>query len=378
MIIKKILYVRSGPYKVNINSYNLQEIGFSKELCKRGIDCDILYYSNENKDELVYECDGKKVTVLWRKGIKLLRSGIYPQILKKEFMNEYDLIITTEYSQIMSLLCSMYKPKTVLYNGPYYNLFKIPQMEKIYDFLFVKYMNKNMAKIFTKSKISEEYLYNKGFTNIETLGVGLDINVFEKKFEIEQNVLEIIDFMKKYKCLLYVGSLDDRKNFRFTLKVFEKINKINSQIKLVVIGKGKESYVKKSFETIDDHTVNNILHINQIDNKYLKYIYPLSKSFILPSKLEIFGMVLLEAMYFGAPTITSVNGGSTTLVKNGENGIIMNGFVEEEWANQILKLTEDDNYRNNISKNATKTIIEGFTWEMICNKFMNSINTIEK
>lgn len=378
MIIKKILYVRSGPYKVNINSYNLQEIGFSKELCKRGIDCDILYYSDENKDEVVYEYKCNKVTVLWRKGIKLLRSGIYPQILNKEFMNKYDLIITTEYSQIMSLLCSKYKPKTVLYNGPYYNLFKISPMEKIYDFLFIKSINKNIDKIFTKSKISEKYLNDKGLNNTETLGVGLDINVFNTEVEITSEVLNVIEFLKSNKCLLYVGSLDDRKNFGFTLKVFERINKINPQIKLVVIGKGKQSYVDKSFAMIDKRVVNNILHINQIENKFLKYIYPLSKAFILPSKLEIFGMVLLEAMYFGAPTITSINGGSTTLIENKVNGIIMSGFIEEEWTNEILKLVNDDKYRNNISKNATKTIVEEFTWEMICNKFMNSINEIEK
>lgn len=373
MITQKILYVRSAPYKVNPNSYNLQEIGFSKELCKKGIDCDILYYSDENKDEVVYEYNENKVTVLWRKGIKLLRSGIYPQILNKEFMNKYDLIITTEYGQIMSLLCSKYKPKTVLYNGPYYNLFKIPLMEKVYDLLFIKPINNNIDKIFTKSKISEKYLNDKGLIKTETLGVGLDINVFKTKVEITSEVLDIIEFMKNNKCLLYVGSLDDRKNFRFTLRVFERINKINPQIKLIVIGKGKQSYVDKSFTMIDKSVADNIMHINQIENKFLKYIYPLSKVFILPSKLEIFGMVLLEAMYFGAPTITSINGGSTTLIENGKNGIIMEGFSEEEWCREILKLIEDNEYRERISNNANNMIVNNFTWEKITEKFLTSL-----
>lgn len=378
MKIKRVLYVRSGPYKVNLNSYNLQEVGFSKELCKRGIDCDILYYSDENKDEIVYEYEGKKVTVLWRKGIKLLRSGIYPQILKKEFMNRYDLVITTEYSQIMSLLCSKYKPITVLYNGPYYNLFKIPLMEKIYDFLFVKSINKNMDKIFTKSKIAQEYLENKGFSNIETLGVGLDINIFEKDIEINSKVKNIIQYMKNNKCILYVGSLDDRKNFRFTLKVFEKLNKIDSLIKLVVIGKGKDDYVNKSFEIVDSITRKSIIHINQIDNKYLKYIYEESKVFLLPSKLEIFGMVLLEAMYFGVATISSVNGGSTTLIQNGKNGIVIEDFSEDKWVKEILKLLQNDNYRNNIGNNATRTIVEEFTWSKICEKFLDRLDVTYK
>lgn len=375
---RKILYVRNGPYKVNPNLYNLQEIGFCKELCKSGFDCDIIYYSDENKDETIYSNNGNQIKLLWRKGYKVLRTGLYPKLLKKEFVNQYDLIITTEYSQIMSLFWTKFNPRVVLYNGPYYNLFKIPFTERIYDFMFVKKLNNNLYKTFTKSKLATEYLLEKGFENIETLGVGLDTSVFEHENDLSENGKKIVDYMMNNKCLLYVGSLDDRKNFMFTLNVLERINKVDESIKLVVIGKGKESYVQKCFDSVDSQIRENILHVNQLNNKELKYIYPNAKAFMLPSKLEIFGMVLLEAMYFGAPTITSVNGGSTTLIKNGKNGIMMRGFNEEDWSREILKLVQDEQYRNNISKNASKTIEEGFTWEKICKKFINSIDIIEK
>jgi glycosyltransferase involved in cell wall biosynthesis len=371
---RKILYVRNGPYKVNPNLYNLQEIGFCKELCKRGFDCDIIYYSDENKDETIYSNNGNNIKLLWRKGYKVLRTGLYPKLLKKEFVNQYDLIITTEYSQIMSLFWTKFNPRVVLYNGPYYNLFKIPFTEKIYDFMFVKKLNKNIDKTFTKSKLATEYLIEKGFENIETLGVGLDTSVFENENELSENGKKIVDYMMNNKCLLYVGSLEDRKNFMFTLNVLERINRVDPYIKLVVIGKGKESYVKKCFESINRKTRENILHINQLNNKELKYIYPNAKVFILPSKLEIFGMVLLEAMYFGAPTITSVNGGSTTLIESSKNGVIMKGFNKEEWATESLKLINEDKYRNEISENAKKTIENKFTWEKICNKFIDSLN----
>ena len=378
MAIKRILYIRSAPYKVNLNSYNLQEVGFSKELCKKGIDCDIIYYSDEDKDQVIYEYGDNKVTILWRKGIRIIRTGIYPKILNDKFMNKYDLIITTEYGQIMSLLCSKYNPKVVLYNGPYYNMFKIPIVEKIYDILFAKRINKNMDKIFAKSKLAKEFLESKGFTNIDTLGVGLDITVFNQDIKLNKEVNDVIEYMKSNKCLLYVGSLEDRKNFRFILSVFEKVNKIHPEIKLVVVGKGKESYVKSSFEMIDSITRDNILHINQMDNKYLKYIYEESKVFLLPSKLEIFGMVLLEAMYFGATTITSVNGGSATLIENGKNGVVIDSFKEDIWIEKIIRLVNNDDDRRQISINAKKTILDGFTWEKISRKFLRALDTVNK
>lgn len=378
MVIKRVLYIRSAPYKVNLNSYNLQEVGFSKELCKKGIDCDIIYYSDEDKDQLIYEYGANKVTILWRKGIRIIRTGIYPKILNDKFMNKYDLIITTEYGQIMSLLCSKYNPKVVLYNGPYYNMFKIPLVEKIYDILFVKRINKNMDKIFTKSKLAKEFLESKGFSNIDTLGVGLDITVFNQDIKLNKEVNNVIEYMKSNKCLLYVGSLEDRKNFKFTLSVFEKVNKIHPEIKLVVVGNGKPSYVKSSFEMIDSITRDNIIHINQMDNKYLKYIYEESKVFLLPSKLEIFGMVLLEAMYFGAATITSVNGGSATLIENGKNGVVIDSFNEDIWIENIIKLVNNDDYRKQISINAKKTILDGFTWEKISKKFLRTLDRVNK
>lgn len=367
--MKKILYVRNGPYKVNPNLYNLQEIGFCKELCNLGYNCDIIYYSDENKDEIIYKNNGARIKLLWRKGIKILRTGIYPSLLKKSFVNNYDLIITTEYSQIMSLLWTFFEPKVVLYNGPYYNLFKIAFIEKIYDFLFVKLLNRRLEKIFVKSNLSKEYLLKKGFTNIEVLGVGLDLDVFSKEVEKNTEVKNLVDIMNENNCILYIGSLDERKNFRFTLKVFEEINKKVPNVKLVIIGRGKSKYVDKCFTEINPNLRNDIIHIDKMDNNLLKFIYPKAKVFILPSKQEIFGMVLLEAMYFGVPTITSKNGGATTLIQNYENGIIVNNFDKMIWVNEIYKLLDNIEYSNHISNNARKTIIEKYTWEKVCNKF---------
>lgn len=373
--MQRILYVRNAPYKVNLSLYNLQEIGFCKALCKQGYDCDIVYYSDVNKDEKIYidESTGKEIKLLWRKGYKILRTGIYPSLLKKEFINQYDLIITTEYDQIMSLLWTMYKPKVVLYNGPYYNMFKIPIMEKIYDMLFVKLLNKRLHKIFTKSDLSKKYLEKKGFENIGTLGVGLDNEVFESKNDQSKEITEITEYMKNNKCLLYIGSLIDRKNFRFSLKVFEKVNKENPEIKMIVIGNGKKQYVEKSFELIDKNIRKNIILIDKIDNKFLKNIYQSAEVFILPSKLEIFGMVLLEAMYFGVPVVSSLNGGSSTLIKNKENGVVIDNFIEDLWINEIINIFNDNEYCNRLRRNSKNTITKDFLWDKISKKFLENI-----
>ena len=374
--MEKILYVRNGPYKVNPNLYNLQEKGFCKALCNKGIDCDIVYYSDEDKDEIIYrdELTGKEIKLLWRKGYKILRTGFYPLLLKKEFANKYDLIITTEYSQIMSLLWTRYNPKVVLYNGPYYNMFKIPFTEKIYDLLFVKKLNSRLDKVFVKSELSKKYLENKGFQDVVTLGVGLDTDVFKVNDEIDSKTSELREFMKKNNCILYIGSLIGRKNFKFTLDIFNKVIKSNPDVKLVVIGTGKKSYIQKSMKVLDNNALKNVKFVDKIDNKLLKYIYPEAKIFILPSKFEIFGMVILESMFFGTPVITSINGGSTTLIRNKKNGIVMDKFDSDIWAKEINSILNNEEYRKELSKNARANIINNFTWEKISEKLLNELN----
>lgn len=370
---KNVLYVRSGPYKVNINNYNLQEIGFSKQLCNKGFNCDILYYSNKNYDECIYECNGKKVTILWRKGIKILRSGIYPQILNKSYLSRYDFIIATEYSQIMTVLLSLISPNVIIYNGPYYNLFKLKFCEKIYDRLFVKILNKNSRMIFTKSILAKNYLIQKGFENIKVLGVGLDETNFQNEISLNKNTKDLIKFMKKNKCILYVGSLDKRKNFDFIIRVFEKVNYINPSVNLIVIGNGNKKYVDYSFNQVNSKVRKKIIHIKSVNNKCLKYIYSNSNLFLLPSKYEIFGMVLLEAMYFGVPVITSENGGSTTLINNHNNGVILNSFDELLWVNEIKKILNNNELAKYYSRNAKETIINNFTWKSIVKKLLIDI-----
>ena len=376
----KLLYLRNGPYKPQINHYNMQEIGFCKAFSDYGWDCDILYYSDSNKNELYFTNTSThtNINIFWQKGLKFLRTGIYTLILKKDFLNQYDLIITTEYSQIMTLLVSFFHKKVFLYTGPYYNLFKIPLAAFFYDLLFTRLINSRINHIFCKSQLALEYLSKKGYSKLSVLGVGFDPSKYEG-IEISDSTKLIQNFLIENKCLLFVGSLDDRKNFPFLLKIFNSIKKLDlgKEFKLVLIGKGKNSYLQKKMQNVPLHIKNDILHIKQIENSQLKFVYPFAKCLLLPSKKEIFGMVLLEAMFFGCVPITTKNGGSTTLIENGENGFIVDSFDEKEWIEIINNILNNEQQRSYLSKQAKVTIQKKFFWSSLAKKVLMEYDKIQ-
>ncbi|MBT1165053.1 hypothetical protein [Bifidobacterium felsineum] len=205
---RKILYVRSGPYKLNLSKYNSQEVGLAKALTDLDCSVDILYYSDKNYDQIINYND-RTIKILWRKGIKIFRTGIYPSLLNQAYLKQYDAIICSEYSQLMSIILSKLHNNVYVYNGIYYNLFKLPFIEKFYDWLFVPLINKNVKGIFCKTRKAKKYLENKGINNLQVIGVGLDPKPVPKQMDKQTKCL--LRKMDNHHNILFVGQLTKRK-----------------------------------------------------------------------------------------------------------------------------------------------------------------------
>ena len=192
--------------------------------------------------------------------------------------------------------------------------------------------------------------------------------------------------MTNNRCILYVGTLSDRKNFPFLLKIYQKVIENYPDVKFVIIGKsvinplkkllGKKdsNYEKECMSKFPQNVKDGIIRVQRIDNPQLKFIYPLAKAFLLPSKIEIFGMVLLEAMYFKTPVITSYNGGSATLIEGKETGLVLKDFDPNLWANAIGKYLDDSQYVEKVKNNAHELVLNHFNWKNLANQII-SIST---
>lgn len=375
----KILIIRCFPQYMEVKnaSYNIQEIGLARALVKKGHQCDIVFWTDKEEKEVQVDVDGKNsITVFYRQSKVFLKNAFFDI---DDLIKKYDIIEPSEYNQLAAWkLSKKYPDKTVIYHGPYYCEFnkRYNAMCKVFDKIVLPAYKKNGTTFLVKSDLANDFLTSKGIKseNVTTVGVGIDLDAFKQNDinEIPDEIKEIQNIKADIK-LLYIGKIEERRNIPFLFDILNELKNRNVNAKLVMIGNGDEGYCKNCFDYAKKCGVfDSIYHIKKAEQKYLQYAYKNADIFLLPTRYEIFGMVLLEAMYFGTPAITTKNGGSQMLIKNGIDGQIINEFDAKIWCDKIIEISHNS---NEISQNAHKKITEKFTWDVLSDKF---ISTYEK
>jgi glycosyltransferase involved in cell wall biosynthesis len=128
--------------------------------------------------------------------------------------------------------------------------------------------------------------------------------IFQNKItdEKKQPIIKKYNLPKDY--LLYVGTIEERKNLLTLLKT---INELPKQ-KLVIIGDGK-SYKTKCLKFITVNKISDrVFFLNKLSTEEMAIIYQAAKIMIYPSLFEGFGIPIIEALFSKTPVITSKGG----------------------------------------------------------------------
>lgn len=177
---------------------------------------------------------------------------------------------------------------------------------------------------------------------IEIVHPGIDLENYSQKYEKE----ELERIRNKYKLpseyILYLGTIEPRKNIERTIKAFIKYKKeVKDDLKLVIAGgKGwKYDNIMKLIESMG----TDIILTGYIDEEDKIPIYKLAQIFAFPSLYEGFGMPVLEAMAAGVPVVTS-NVSSLPEVA-GDAAILVDPLNEDEIFEAYKKIRNDSIYR---------------------------------
>jgi glycosyltransferase involved in cell wall biosynthesis len=83
----------------------------------------------------------------------------------------------------------------------------------------------------------------------------------------------------------------------------------------------------------------------------------------LPSRVDSFGIVLLEAWLHGKPVIGAAAGGIPDLVREGETGLLVPFGDAHALAAAIARLINDPDFANRLGSAGRKQVLAGYTWD---------------
>jgi len=169
---------------------------------------------------------------------------------------------------------------------------------------------------------------------------------------------------KKYglpdEFILYVGTLEPRKNINGMFAAFALVRDKMKGIKLVIAGKKGWRYGEIFQRVSELGLAADVVFPGYVDDEDLVFLYNCSRAFVYPSFYEGFGLPVLEAMACGIPVVASdipavaeVAGGEAMLVPPGRSDRI---------AEAMLAAALDDRVRGDLSRRGRERASR-FTWE---------------
>jgi glycosyltransferase involved in cell wall biosynthesis len=161
--------------------------------------------------------------------------------------------------------------------------------------------------------------------------------------------------------LLFVGTIEPRKNLITLVKAFEEILRTTSWRPQLVIA-GKEGWLSEElFSYIQQSSVTeHIRFVGYVSDPDLRALYSSCRMCVYPSLYEGFGLPPLEAMACGAPVITSRIPSIVEAV--GTAASLVSPTDVQGLAQAITQLLEDQNKRSHFASAGIQRAAE-FTWE---------------
>lgn len=117
------------------------------------------------------------------------------------------------------------------------------------------------------------------------------------------------------------------------------------------------------------HVKNEIIYAGHLPHADTLHLYKLMDVNVLPSTMDGFGLVLVEAMALGTPVVATRAGGIMDVVDDGVNGLLYEHEDIEGLADKIKAILYDAELRSKFIANGKKTALENFSIERTVNNY---------
>jgi glycosyltransferase involved in cell wall biosynthesis len=247
------------------------------------------------------------------------------------------------------------------HGGDFYDL---PFRDSWYHGL-ARYVLSEADRVITVSKSNQEKLLALGANpnKLVVIPNGYEDNLFKR---ISKSVArDKLSLPQDKKIVLTVGNLKPEKGHIYLLDAFKLVSQRRSDTTLLVVGAGP------LLETLEKRTKylnleNKVFFVGAKAHEQIPLWMNACDVFVLPSLMESFGVVLLEAMACGKPVVGSFVGGVPEVVTKRDLGILVKPADSVALAHGILSALE-----RVWNTDIILEYVERFSWSNLADNIVN-------
>ena len=211
---------------------------------------------------------------------------------------------------------------------------------------------------------------------IDIISPGVDYDIFNTRVNAETKSRVKHKYSLPDEYILYLGTLEPRKNISTLIKAFIKLKKEKKITeKLVIAGKKGWNYENIYKIIYKNNFENEIIFTGYVDENEKPAIYQMSKLFVFPSLYEGFGIPVLESMASGVPVIVSNTSSLPEVVEDA--GILVDPQKVEDIEISIYKVLTNEKLRTELIEKGLEQS-KKFTWETSASKLYKIYDKVAK
>jgi D-inositol-3-phosphate glycosyltransferase len=175
------------------------------------------------------------------------------------------------------------------------------------------------------------------------------------------------------KVVLFVGRIQRLKGLEVLLRAFARLQELDAEL-LIVGGRPGTTHESREISRLQ-HLAGKLgiaertRFVGAVPHEELPLYYSAADVSVMPSSYESFGLVAVESLACGTPVVATRVGGLTSIVRDGETGLLVPWRDADLFAERLLQLLHDDGLRQRLAGQARESVLS-YGWDRIADEHL--------
>lgn len=242
--------------------------------------------------------------------------------------------------------------------------FSLQRMKRVYDLLFGTKILNDASKVIAVTRMEAQQYYSRGVPKHKVALVPNGVNLsqliatkgaFRTRFSISSH----------WRIILFLGRLHPLKGIDLLIEAYARLVEEFDDIMLVVVGpdEGHLSNLRQQVRSLG--LTRNVLFTGLLCGNEKLQAYIDSEVFVLPSRYEIFGLVILEAYAFSVPVVASNLPSISQIVQDGQTGYLFKPGHVQSLVDGIARVLRNREDAKKMGANGRRLVEDRYTIDRV-------------